>query len=207
MQTNLDEIKQFLGAQTPDSWLKVALSNLPILLIDHAHCEKKAASTALSLIYRYPQYENLLQKLSRLAREELRHFEQVLKLIKKHELQFNHLTPSRYASSLRQHVRTHEPAKLVDQLIISAFIEARSCERFALLAPHLPQELSLFYFSLLKAEARHYRDYLNLAALKFDPSFDERIVFFRELEAELILSPDPEFRFHSGVSELPDKSK
>lgn len=195
----LAQIQQFLLCPTPAAWLEQALMQQDILLLDHAHCEKKAASTALSLIYRYPQHEDLLQKLSRLAREELRHFEKVLQIIKRRKLQFDHLVPARYAAGLHQHARTHEPAKLVDTLIIGAFIEARSCERFAVIAPFLDEELKLFYNSLLQAEARHFMDYLALAE-KYSPTdIAERVTFFAAIEAELITSHDPQFRFHSGV--------
>jgi tRNA 2-(methylsulfanyl)-N6-isopentenyladenosine37 hydroxylase len=197
--STLTPITQFLYAPTPEKWLEVALENQAILLIDHAHCEKKAASTALSLIYRYPQHERLLQKLSRLAREELRHFEKVLALIKANDLQFDHLIPSRYAGALHKHARTHEPSKLEDILIIGAFIEARSCERFARLAPLLDPSIGTFYSSLLKSEARHFQDYLALAESYAKEPIGERVEFFAKIEADLILSPDPLFRFHSGL--------
>ena len=133
------------------------------MLIDHANCEKKAASTALSLINRYTDNFDLLNKMSRLAREEMRHFEQVIALMKRRNIAYEHVSASRYAAGLRELVRTKDPHKLVDVLIIGAFIEARSCERFAKLAPYLDEELEAFYQSLLKSEARHYQDYLRLA--------------------------------------------
>jgi tRNA-(ms[2]io[6]A)-hydroxylase len=199
MQANIDEIKQFLLCSTPIEWIENALQNQDILLIDHAHCEKKAASTALSLIYRYPDREQLLQKLSRLAREELRHFEKVLTIMKSRNISFCHLEPGRYAGELHRHARTYEPAKLVDTLIIGAFIEARSCERFAALAPLLDPELQKFYFSLLQSESRHYQDYLQLARKYADQNITERINLFAQKEAELIMQPDSIFRFHSGI--------
>jgi len=194
----LDEIHAFLACRTPGQWVENALENQDIMLIDHAHCEKKAAMTAINNIHRYPDDNELLNKMSRLAREELRHFEQVLKFIKKRGLKYGQLSASRYASGLREHARKAEPDKLVDILIIGAFIEARSCERFAKLAPHLDEELKDFYQSLLKSEARHYQDYLKLASKYAGESIDDRVQFFREKEAELILEPDTEFRFHSG---------
>lgn len=194
----IHEVKQFLACETPAAWLELALQKEDLLLIDHAHCEKKAASTALSLIYRYPEYLDLQQKLSRLAREELRHYEQVLKIIQSRSLKFSHLEPSRYAEGLRRHARTHEPAKMIDILIIGAFIEARSCERFALLAPKVESHLGNFYSSLLQAEARHFNDYLVLAERYSLKPIHERIKFFADVEAELILSDDEQFRFHSG---------
>lgn len=195
----LPEIDQFLQCPTPDSWIKAALANPAVMLIDHANCEKKAASTAMNLIYKYIDRPELLNKMSRLAREELRHFEQVLALMKKRDIDYVHVSPARYAQGLRKHVRTFEPARLIDTLIIGAFIEARSCERFARLAPHLDEELEKFYSSLLQSESRHFQDYLKLAHQYSDEPIDERVAFFAEVERELIESPDNEFRFHSGA--------
>lgn len=195
---DLTEIKQFLGSETPDAWVQNALANQDLLLIDHAHCEKKAATTALNLINRYPHDDDLLHKMSRLAREELRHFEQVLKFIKKRKLRYTNLTASRYAAKLREQVRTHEPGKLADILIIGAFIEARSCERFAKIAPLLEEDLADFYVSLLKSESRHYQDYLSLAGKYEKKDLEGRVAFFREIENQLIAEGDEQFRFHSG---------
>lgn len=195
---DLSEILGFLDGETPDRWVENALENQDIMLIDHAHCEKKAAMTAVNMMHRYPDDQELLMKMSRLAREELRHFEQVLKIIKKRKLRFSHMTASRYASGMREHVRKQEPEKVIDLLIIGAFIEARSCERFAKLAPHLDEELNDFYISLLKSEARHYQDYLKLARNYASSELDERVAFFREKEKALIEASDEVFRFHSG---------
>lgn len=195
---DLAEIHNFLGCETPDRWIENALENQEIMLIDHAHCEKKAAMTAVNMMHRYPENADLLMKMSRLAREELRHFEQVLKFIKQRKMKYTHLTASRYASGLREHVRKQEPGKVIDLLIIGAFIEARSCERFNKLAPHLDEKLQDFYVSLLKSEARHYQDYLKLAANYADEGLEDRVAFFREQEVALIQAPDTEFRFHSG---------
>lgn len=192
------ELVAFLPCESPEAWVNWALENQTLLLNDHAHCEKKAASTAMSLMYRYVDRDNLLHKMSRLAREELLHFEQVHKLMRSRGVAYEHLTASRYADGLRKHIRTHEPARLVDTLIIGAFVEARSCERFAVLAPHLDPELSKFYVSLLKSEARHFEDYLALAEEYAGEPIDERVAFFRELEHQLIIEPDVEFRVHSG---------
>ncbi|WP_231882335.1 tRNA-(ms[2]io[6]A)-hydroxylase, partial [Oleiphilus sp. HI0061] len=161
---DLSEIYSFLGCETPDLWVENALANQDIMLLDHAHCEKKAAMTALNLIHRYPGNPDLLMKMSRLAREELRHFEQVMKFIKKRKLAYGHMTASRYAARLRDSVRKQDPDRVIDLLIIGAFIEARSCERFAKTAPLLDDELKDFYISLLKSESRHYQDYLKLAS-------------------------------------------
>ena len=195
----LTDIQAFLPCATPDRWVENALENQSLMLIDHANCEKKAASTALSLINRYTDNFELLNKMSRLAREEMRHFEQVIALMKRRKIPYEHVSASRYAAGLRSLARKEDPAKLVDVLIIGAFIEARSCERFALLAPHLDAELEKFYLSLLKSEARHYQDYLKLAkTVAGDRSIDDRIELIAQGERELIESADTQFRFHSG---------
>jgi len=198
MNDALQEIHDFLPCRTPDRWIENALVNQDLLLIDHAHCEKKAASTALSLMYRYVENTELLNKMSRLAREELRHFEQVLAIMTKRGVAYTHLTPARYAAGMREAVRKDDPGRLVDVLIVGAIIEARSCERFAALAPHLDEKLSEFYISLLKSEARHYQDYLALAVQANGGPVDERVAEFMAIEQRLIEEPDLEFRFHSG---------
>jgi len=195
----LPEIETFLLCPTPDAWLNWAVENQDILLIDHANCEKKAASTALALLFRYVEKADLQYKLSRLAREELRHFEQVLALMQKRGIVYRPLSASHYAERLHRHIRRSEPQRLTDTLIVAAFIEARSCERFFRLAPFLDNELAMFYRSLLKSEARHYQDYLKLAALHSTETIDERVQLFAQIEREAVLSKDAEFRFHSGV--------
>lgn len=198
MNDALQEIHNFLPCRTPQQWIDNALANQDLMLIDHAHCEKKAASTALSLMYRYVDNTDLLNKMSRLAREELRHFEQVLAIMKKRGVEYCHLTPARYAAGLRQAVRTEDPGRLVDVLIVGAIIEARSCERFAALAPFLDEKLADFYTSLLKSEARHYQDYLSLAEQAAGEPIEARVAEFLALEKALVEEPDSEFRFHSG---------
>ncbi|WP_250657978.1 tRNA-(ms[2]io[6]A)-hydroxylase [Alkalimarinus coralli] len=198
-QQDLTEIYSFLPCETPDEWVQCALDNQSIMLIDHAHCERKAASTAINLMYRYPAKLDLQAKMSRLAREELRHFEQVLAIMKKRNIVFRGMSASRYAGGMREYVRKSEPEQLVDVLIIGAFIEARSCERFAKISPFLDDELRLFYQSLLKSESRHYQDYLKLARDAANGSIDQRVAEFCEVEKALITSADNEFRFHSGV--------
>lgn len=198
MNEALQEIHNFLPCRTPQQWIDNALANQDLMLIDHAHCEKKAASTALSLMYRYVDNTVLLNKMSRLAREELRHFEQVLAILKKRGVDYCHLTPARYAAGLRQEVRSEDPGRLVDVLIVGAIIEARSCERFAALAPFLDEKLADFYTGLLKSEARHYQDYLALAEQAAGGTIENRVGDFLALEKALIEEPDTEFRFHSG---------
>ena len=198
-QVDLSPIRDFLPCATPQAWIDAAMANQELLLIDHAHCEKKAASTALGLMYRYMDDPDLLHRMSRLAREELRHFEQVLSLLQKRGIPYRHLTPARYAQGLHQHARKEEPGRLVDTLIIGGIIEARSCERFSVVAPLLDEELAEFYDSLLKSEARHYQDYLRLAEKAAGDEVKERVARLLAVEAELIQSPDDSFRFHSGV--------
>ena len=196
----IPEIDAFLGCRTPDAWIQAALADQETLLIDHKNCEFKAASTALSLIAKYNTHLDLINMMSRLAREELVHHEQVLRLMKRRKVPLRPVNAGRYASGLRRLVRAHEPVKLVDTLVVGAFIEARSCERFAALVPHLDEELGKFYHGLLKSESRHYQGYLKLAHLYGDAEDIERtIVKVRAAEAELILSPDTEMRFHSGI--------
>ncbi|MDA9091348.1 tRNA-(ms[2]io[6]A)-hydroxylase [Porticoccaceae bacterium] len=195
----LGEIQGFLPCATPDRWIENALEHPALMLIDHANCEKKAASTAISLINRYTDNFELLNKMSRLAREEMRHFEQVIAIIKRRGIDYSYVSASRYAAGLRELARKDDPGKLIDVLVIGAFIEARSCERFARLAPYLDEELAQFYSSLLKSEGRHYQDYLRLAKKAAGgESIDDRIALFTARERELIEAPDTEFRFHSG---------
>lgn len=195
---DLTAIHRFLPCATPERWLQNALAHPDILLIDHANCEKKAASTALNLMYRYVDKFDLLNKMSRLAREELRHFEQVIALMKQRGITYRQISSARYAAGLREGMRSSEPGRLVDVLIIGALIEARSCERFARLAPLLDDELRSFYESLLKSESRHFEDYLRLAERYSPDPIDERVAWFCERERELIEAQDSEFRFHSG---------
>jgi tRNA-(ms[2]io[6]A)-hydroxylase len=193
-------VNSFLRCKTPSLWLEQAKSNLSVLLVDHANCEKKAASTALNLMYRHVDQTDLILKLSILAREELRHFEQVVALLKDRNIPYAQLSSSRYAGELRANARTHEPARLVDVLIISAIVEARSCERFSRLVEVLDDELAQFYHSLLKSEARHFQIYLNQAEkIAGGEVIQDRIDLFLAADEHLILTPDPDFRFHSGV--------
>jgi len=143
--------------------------------------------------------QEMIDKMVLLIKEELHHFYQVLEIIEQQGLEYRPITASRYAKGLIKHVRTYEPEALVDKLIIGAYIEARSCERFAKLAPHLEEDIGKFYVSLLRSEARHYQDYLQLAQQISPQDITERIEYFAKIEAELITSEDSEFRFHSGL--------
>ena len=190
-----------LRIATPSEWLEQAQSRWRELLVDHANCEKKAASTALGLLFTYAEDHALTAQLSRLAREELRHFEQVQRLMVSLGVPLKRLSPSRYAEALRRAARHDEPGRCVDLLICGGLIEARSCERFAALAPRLPEPLGSFYRTLSEAEMRHFSVYFRLgeAAAQADGvEFDARVAQLAEVEGALISTPDPQFRFHSG---------
>ena len=208
---NYQELMQpvlgFLGCETPQAWLDEALNNLELLMQDHANCEKKAAGTAMNLMFRYSFFTDLQVKLAQLVREEMLHYEQVLELMTKRGQAWQALSAGRYAAILRKEIRTYEPEALIDVLIIGAFVEARSCERFYALAALVDEELGRYYRYLLKSESRHFEDYLALAlqmaqkSKMKDPEEDiqQRIAHIREVEKQLILSIDDTFRFHSGV--------
>ena len=174
----IEEINNFLRVPTPKSWAKEARGRIPELLNDHANCELKAASTAMGFIYKYSSFDDLCYKMSRIAREELRHFEQVKSLMKKRSISFNYIKPSRYAKILRDSVRNNEPERFMDSLIVGAIIEARSCERFYYLMKILPRDISDFYARLVESESRHFLLYLEFAkdhnnqySLDFDNKF------------------------------------
>jgi len=141
----------------------------------------------------------LIDSMVLLIKEELHHFWQVREAMTVRNIPYVKITASRYAKGMLKEVRTHEPLTLIDKLICGAYIEARSCERFAALAPYLEEDLQKFYLSLLRSEARHYEDYLTLAQQISPQDITPRVRFFGEVEAALIATPDSEFRFHSGV--------
>lgn len=195
-------VADFLPTATPEAWLGEASRRVPEMLLDHANCELKAASTALGFLYRYPDRTQLAQRMSRLAREELRHFEQVRSIMEDMGIPFERLSASRYAGGLRAAVRDEEPYKLMDLLLVGALIEARSCERFAALAPLLPEKLGTFYRGLLASEARHFEHYIAFAKSECGvppEDIDARLEELKAIEAALVTEPDPQFRFHSGV--------
>lgn len=193
--------QQILLAATPEGWIAAACERWQELLVDHLGCEKKAASTALALIFAYPEDAGMTLALSRLAREELRHFEQVQALMTELNVAFARAKPGRYAGGLRALSRTSEPHRKLDLLLTGALIEARSAERFAVLAPRLPAPLDRFYAQLQRSEARHFQLYLRLAvqaAQNSDLNWRERLAVLAGKEAELATTADAQFRFHSG---------
>jgi len=194
-------VHPLLRVATPAGWVASACTQSAVLLIDHANCEKKAASTALAMMFAYAEDLDLADNMSRLAREELRHYEQVAKLIRSMQIAPQRLSPGRYAERLRRLVSRSEPQREMDLMICGAFIEARSCERFAVLGDAIGAPLRDLFQGLREAEARHYQVYLNFAhraAARAALDLERRIEDFAKLEAELITSADPLFRFHSG---------
>lgn len=188
-----------LLARTPSRWYEVARERWRELLVDHANCEKKAASTALSFMFTYADDMALADRLSRLAREELRHFEQVQKHMRELNVSFVRMAPSRYAEGLRRTLHNHEPHRLLDLLLCGALIEARSCERFIELANVLEAPLAQFYGGLAQSESRHQLLYLRLAEQRAgELDWRARLQELAAIEAELATSPDAQFRFHSG---------
>lgn len=191
-----------LAAATPAAWYDAAVAALEVLIVDHANCEKKAASSALGLMFAYAEDAELGLALARLAREELRHYEQVLGLMGRLGIAYARLSPGRYAGELRRALATAEPARRLDLLIVGSLIEARSAERFRGLVPRLPPEVAAFYRGLEAAEARHTDLYLRLAARHAERcglDWGARYAALAALEAELATRPDATFRFHSGT--------
>jgi tRNA 2-(methylsulfanyl)-N6-isopentenyladenosine37 hydroxylase len=192
-----------LQVPTPQAWAQHAVGEWQLLLADHLNCEKKAASTALALMFAYPEDHRLCLALARLAREELRHYEQVHRLMGELGAPVRRLSPGRYAGELRRGLATAEPARKRDLLLTGALIEARSCERFEVLVPLLPQTLAGFYDGLAASERRHAGLYLELARAEVAGDDDvaaltRRLNELAALEASLITAPDSQFRFHSG---------
>tara|TARA_Y100000588_G_C14210238_1_gene906369 strand:+ start:424 stop:1059 length:636 start_codon:yes stop_codon:yes gene_type:complete len=200
---SLSTLYQFLNQRTPAKWLDYACNHIDLLLIDHAHCERKAASTALILMGKYPNNQKLIQFMSPLAREELLHFEKVIQILNTRQIEYYALKPCSYAKELHSLVTSEGgPLKLRDELIVGAMIEARSCERFQSLVEVLNDDgLKRFYRGLVKSELRHFENYLELAH-EICSSTTERIKCFIEKENELILRKDKFFRFHSGIPNL-----
>jgi tRNA-(ms[2]io[6]A)-hydroxylase len=183
---------------TPAQWVEDALEHWRTLLNDHANCEKKAASTALAFMFAYPEDRELVLAMSRLAREELRHFEQVQRAMRALGVKYERQRPSQYAQALRRPLRSADPGRKLDLLLAGALIEARSAERFALLAPRLPPPLSRLYADLGASEARHYEMYTAFAEARDPQGWRARLEELARCEAQAAVLPGSELRFHSG---------
>jgi tRNA-(ms[2]io[6]A)-hydroxylase len=188
-----------LRQPTSSAWVEQAISNLDIILLDHAQCERKAAGVALNLIFRYPSNAKMVRELTKIAREELEHFEQVNQWLEDRNIPMRPLTPPPYGAGLKAQIRPKEPDRFLDSLLVSGLIEARSHERLGLLATHCPEpKLAKFYHGLMASEARHFGTYWVLA----DTYFDREIVMQRldelaMIESELLVNLHPEPRIHS----------
>lgn len=192
-------IQSLLLCETPAAWLAEASRQIPVLLLDQANCEKKAAATAVSLLHRAGLDERFVMELSRIAREELKHLELVLKAMKRRDIQIQHLSAGRYAGTLHAWISKQEPERLIDQLLVCAMIEARSCERIGALLGILDGELRTLYEKLHDAEDRHFEFYVAKASELDSEYCEQRLISLCRLDAGLVTQPDREFRFHSGV--------
>ena len=184
---------------TPASWVEGIAEHLDEVLIDHAHCEKKAAGTAMNLIFGYVERVDLVHELSRIVEEELDHLRQVLDILEAREIPFKRIPPSRYGGRLKDLLRQSEPERLIDRLLIGAIIEARSCERFALLRDHLSDDaIAAFFGDLFESEARHYGTYVRLARTAADEAtVKARLDELLDAEASIIQADDPRPRLHA----------
>lgn len=188
-----------LQSNSSQRWLSQVDDGLEEILIDHAHCEKKAASAAMNLLFSYVDHVPLARSMVEIVNEELEHFQLVLNLLEQRKIRFRKLTPSSYGSRLHHLIRTHEPEKAVDRLLVASLIEARSCERFAMLAEHVQDnELADFYKSLFESEARHHTTYVRLAyEFTSEQQVHSRLHELAEREASIIEEGDPIPRMHS----------
>ncbi|HEY9887056.1 MAG TPA: tRNA isopentenyl-2-thiomethyl-A-37 hydroxylase MiaE [Candidatus Obscuribacterales bacterium] len=190
---------QFLKTATSTAWVEQALANLDTILLDHSHCERKAAGVALNLMCRYPSSEKLVRTLTAIAQEELSHFELVNQWLERRQVPLRPLPAPPYGAGLSAQVRRAEPERMLDSLLVAALIEARSHERLGLLATHCPDaDLAQFYHSLMASEARHYGAYWVLATSYFDRStVNTRLAALSEVESDLLATLHPEPRIHS----------
>ena len=190
-----------LSLQSPSAerWLRQVDQNLDEILIDHAHCEKKAAGCAMNLLFAYVDRAELCRDLAEIVNEELEHFGQVLELLQRRGIKFRKLSPSNYGRQLNDLVRKFEPDRAVDRLLVAGLIEARSCERFDLLRKHVSDsELAAFYDSLFESEARHHSTYIRLAKMfQSEAKVKQRLQELSALESEIIARGDPLPRMHS----------
>ena len=180
-------------------WLAQVDAHLDEILIDHAHCEKKAAGVAMNLLFSYVDHVPLARAMTEIVTEELAHFHLVLDLLDRRGIRFRKLSPSSYGQRLHAIVRKEEPARAVDRLLVAGLIEARSCERFAVLRDHVDDaELREFYGSLFESEARHHTTYVRLACeLAPEETVRERLHWLAAQEAAIIAQGDLVARMHS----------
>ena len=180
-------------------WLAQVDAHLDDILIDHAHCEKKAAGVAMNLLFSYVDHVPLARAMTEIVNEELAHFQMVLDLLERRGIRFRKLSPSSYGQRLHAVVRKEEPARAIDRLLVAGLIEARSCERFALLRDHVADpELREFYGSLFESEARHHATYVRLACdVAPEDTVRERLQWLATEEATIIAQGDPVARMHS----------
>jgi tRNA-(ms[2]io[6]A)-hydroxylase len=188
-----------LKSASPPRWLEQARRHIDEVLIDHAHCEKKAAGYALNLMFAYVEHEQLCREMTAIVGEELAHFHMVLDLLKRRGVQFRRLQPSEYGRKLNALVRKQEPQRAVDRLLVAGLIEARSCERFGLLRDELTDaELADFYGGLFESEARHHSTYVQLAkTFTDDEEVRRRLDELAGAEADIIATGEPRPRMHS----------
>jgi tRNA 2-(methylsulfanyl)-N6-isopentenyladenosine37 hydroxylase len=190
---------KFLKHPTSKAWVEQAIAHLDTILLDHSHCERKAAGVALSLMFRYPAHEKLVRQLTAIAQEELEHFELVNQWLEQRGIAMAALPAPPYGASLNAHVRKTEPERLLDMLLVAALIEARSHERLGLLAQHCPDaELAKFYRTLMASEARHYGIYWVLANTYCNPeAVTMRLEALSVIESDILATLHPEPRIHS----------
>lgn len=190
---------KFLKQPTLDIWVEQALANLDTILLDHSHCERKAAGVALNLMFRYPSNTKLVRSLTAIAQEELEHFDQVNQILEQRDIPLGPLAAPPYGANLNKQIRPQEPDRLLDSLLISGLIEARSHERLGLLAAHCPdRELARFYRGLMASEARHYGIYWVLATTYYDRDIvSQRLAELATVESDLLATLHPEPRIHS----------
>ncbi len=190
---------KFLKQPTHPAWIEQALSHLDVVLLDHSHCERKAAGVALNLMFRYPSNAKLVRMLTAIAQEELQHFEQVNRILEQRGIPLAPLSAPPYAAGLKAAIRRDEPARLLDSLLVAGLIEARSHERLGLLSDRCPDpDLASFYRSLMASEARHYGVYWLLATTYYDTAtVNDRLTELAVVESDLLATLHPEPRIHS----------
>ncbi|NJR41066.1 MAG: tRNA-(ms[2]io[6]A)-hydroxylase [Leptolyngbyaceae cyanobacterium CSU_1_4] len=190
---------KFLKQPTSEAWIEQAIANLDIILLDHSHCERKAAGTAVNMMFRYLSSDKLVRALTAIAQEELEHFEQVNQWLDRRGIPLAPLNSPPYAAGLKAEMRKNEPYRKLDSLLVSSLIEARSHERLGLLGTHCPEpELAKFYRGLMASEARHYGIYWTLATHYYDRDVvNQRLEELAIVESELLSTLYPEPRIHS----------